>query len=270
LSAGYEIIGAFGSGSFTQSGGAHWISDLMVVGWVSGGSGSYSLSGGSLSGPTAYIGYSGSGSFTQTGGTSSLSKLVLAQSAAASGTYNLDGGLLVLSTAGITHGSGTAVLNFGGGTLGASAAWSSALNMNMTGIGGPGTVDTTGGNINLSGNLTGTGGLTKTGAGELILSGSDSFTGGTTVDAGKLVVVAKGAIPDGTSLTVGAGARSAFDLPSAMAPLASSSAPAISSVAAAVPEPGTLALLSVAGVVAVAAGLFRRRASRCLNKPNRW
>ena len=60
----------------------------------------------------------------------------------------------------------------------------------------------------LSGNIIDSqsgGGLLKTGAGSLILSGSNSYTGGTTVDAGTLAITSDAALPAGTSLTVGGG-----------------------------------------------------------------
>ena len=54
--------------------------------------------------------------------------------------------------------------------------------------------------------------LTMNGAGgTLILSGKDSYSGGTNVDAGTLVVTSPGAIADGTSLIVGAGGTFIFD-----------------------------------------------------------
>jgi autotransporter-associated beta strand protein len=82
----------------------------------------------------------------------------------------------------------------------------------------------------------------------LILGGSISFSGGTDVNAGTLIVVANDAIPDGTSLTVGSGGTLVFDsttaaAPDVPAPLAVSPAAVI-----AVPEPDTLALL-IAGLV---------------------
>ena len=166
LSAVTEEIGIDGTGSFTQSGGTNSVSNAMTIGYgyfdsVSG-SGTYSLNGnGLLAVANEYIGVSGVGNFTQSGGTHSVGSLILAESASSAGTYNLNGGLLALSAGGLSQGSGTATFNFGGGTLGANAAWSSSLNMNMSGVGGPGTVDSTGGNIGLSGNLTGTGGLAR-------------------------------------------------------------------------------------------------------------
>ena len=73
----------------------------------------------------------------------------------------------------------------------------------------------------------------------LILSGSsNSYTGDTVVAAGTLEITSAGAIPDGTSLTVGAGGTLIFDPSAAGSPVSDSAA------AATVPEPGTLALLT--------------------------
>ena len=58
--------------------------------------------------------------------------------------------------------------------------------MNMSGIGGNGSVDTTGGGIGLSGVLSGSGGLHKAGPGTLILSASNGYTGDTIVKQGRL------------------------------------------------------------------------------------
>jgi autotransporter-associated beta strand protein len=89
-----------------------------------------------------------------------------------------------------------------------------------------------------SGTLSGTGGLSLTGSGTLILSGSDNYTGGTIVTGGRLVAESASALPSDTSLTIGAGGTLIFD-PS----MAGASATA--STTAAVPEPGTLAMLTV-------------------------
>ena len=138
--------------------------------------------------------------------------LVLGLIASSAGTYNLNGGLLALSAGGLTQGSGTATFNFGGGTLGALAPWSSSVNMNLSGIGGPGTVDTTGGNIGLSGNLTGSGGLNKVGPGTLTLSASNSYTGATTVSGGTLTFSGSGNSSLPGTVTVGASSGNAGTL----------------------------------------------------------
>ena len=142
------------------------------------------------------VGGSGSGQFTQTGGTNSVGTLTLAQSAGSYGSYDLTGGLLALSSSGISQGAGSASFNFGGGTLGAIAPWSSSVNMTLTGNGGNATVDTTGGNITLSGVLSSSGGLNKTGVGTLTLTGSNTYSGGTAVFDGTLLL-GDGATADG-------------------------------------------------------------------------
>jgi len=76
--------------------------------------------------------------------------------------------------------------------------------------------------------------------GELILSGSNYYTGGTDVVSGTLILTNNEALQDGTSLIVGAGAAAIF----AAAALPQTAAPA-----SAVPEPGTLALLLAGAAV---------------------
>jgi autotransporter-associated beta strand protein len=60
-------------------------------------------------------------------------------------------------------------------------------------------------------NYSGAGGLIISGSGIVDLSGTNTYTGGTTVSAGTLLINASSALPDGTSLTVGAGGNFVFD-----------------------------------------------------------
>jgi autotransporter-associated beta strand protein len=135
--------------------------------------------------------------FTQWGGTNSVAGSLEFWTGGHNGndnaTYNLNGGVLSLASGPSAAGEygelwGAYTFNFGGGTIASTAPWSSSLNMNMSGIGGPGIVDTTGGNITLSGNLSGSGGLLKAGIGSLLLSGVNSYTGMTTVKNGILEI----------------------------------------------------------------------------------
>ena len=98
-----------------------------------------------------------------------------------------------------------------------------------------------------------------TGIGELVLSGSNRYTGGTDVEAGTLYVTTSDALPDGGSLIVGAGGTVVFaPSPAVASAICSLSASQIN----AVPEPGTLALLGVAEITAAAA--WRRRRNQAV------
>ncbi len=109
-----------------------------------------------------------------------------------------------------------------------------------------------------SGEINGAGSLLKNGTGTLILSGADSYDGGTSVAAGTLAITTASALPSGSSLVVGANGTFIFD-PTATASPLSGSVPAISAgQVAAVPEPGTLALLTAA-LIGLVWGIRRRR-----------
>ena len=90
-----------------------------------------------------------------------------------------------------------------------ASSFNAAVSLAATGT----TVNTAGFGMTLGNTVSGggTGGLTKTGAGVLTLSSANSYLGGTTVSGGTLLVTATGALPAGSSLTVGAGGTFIFD-----------------------------------------------------------
>jgi autotransporter-associated beta strand protein len=96
--------------------------------------------------------------------------------------------------------------------------------------------------------------LVLDGPGKQILSGVNTFTGGTTVESGTLVLGSPTALLTGSSLAVGNGASSLF-APATAGP-AVAAGPAS---AAAVPEPGTLALAAIAAALLSVAAWRRRR-----------
>jgi autotransporter-associated beta strand protein len=122
--------------------------------------------------------------------------------------------------------AGTILLGrgFGGGALPAGTALTIAQgatfdlnNYNATigslaGVGnvtlGSGTLTAGGANTSttFSGVLSGTGGLTKAGDGTLILSGANTYTGATTINAGTLQIASLTALPNGTAVTLANGA----------------------------------------------------------------
>ena len=158
-----------------------------------------------------YVGNSGTGSCTQFGGTNTVSNgLYLGYSSGSNGTYNLNGGTLIVNS--LSGGSGTAAFNFGGGTLKAGGSFTTTLPMTLTGTGGNATVDTAGYAVTLAGQLLGPGGLTKTGAGTLTLTGSNNYAGQTIVSVGtlELALSAQSPILSGGGINIQSG-HAVFD-----------------------------------------------------------
>ncbi len=199
LNVRYQYVGSTGTGVFTQTGGTNSISSYLYLGYNSGSTGTYNLSGtGPLSASIQYIGRSGTGTFIQTGGTNTISSnLYLGFNSGSSGTYNLNSGTLILKS--LSKGSGAAAFNFGGGTIQASGSFSTSLPMTLTGDGGNANIDTAGYAVTLFGILSGTGGLNKVGSGTLTLSVAETYSGNTTVSGGTLIF-SGGINAGGTSL----------------------------------------------------------------------
>ena len=94
---------------------------------------------------------------------------------------------------------------FTGGTLQiAGANLMSALPILLQAAGG--IIDTNGNNATLSGPISGPGGLTKIGAGALTLSGSSTYTGATSINAGTLQAGAVNAFSPFSAFTIASGA----------------------------------------------------------------
>ena len=194
---------------------------------------------------------------------------VLGASATTSATITLDGNQTVGSltfnnTASYTlapGSGGTLTLNNSGGTGKSQLlvlAGSHTISAPVTIAGGNLTVtESSGSSLLISGNINDDNNaellmLNGDGTGRLILSGTNTYGGGTIVEAGTLVITSAYALPDGTSLTVGAGGTFIFD------PSQAASAVVNSAAAAAVPEPSTLALLGL-GAIGLLSCAWRQR-----------
>ena len=117
-------VGVYGTGLFTQNGGTHQVANLATIGQYAGGSGTYSLSGGSLShgGEISSSATPAARSFVQSREEPTRSRggsLVLAVASSSNGIYNLNGGLRTsVGGQGIAQARAGANFNLGGGTLG--------------------------------------------------------------------------------------------------------------------------------------------------------
>ena len=201
-------------GTVTQTGGIVNLTSATAgsirLGHYSNAKGIYTISGGTLNAlnGTVFIGWDGTGVLNvNAGGTVNVKGLNLgsrAGSNTANTQVNLSGGSLNVGSNGISKGTNP-VITLNSGTLGALAVWSSSANMTM---GGSVSVDTTGGDITLSGVLTGAGGFTKAGSGMLTLSsGSNAYAGATVVSGGTLALTGSGVLGAGNVSVTGASAR---------------------------------------------------------------
>lgn len=127
-------------------------------------------------------------------------------SAAANGTYNLNGGILLTKQiTQVTAGSPGGTFNFNGGTLipttSSTTFFQGVQNANVQA--GGAIIDTTNLNITIGQSLPGIGGLTKLGIGTLTLTGNNTYTGATVVSNGTLVTSAASYLGGGTLTVAG-------------------------------------------------------------------
>ncbi|MDY7000642.1 MAG: hypothetical protein SVS15_02520, partial [Thermodesulfobacteriota bacterium] len=207
LTVNWAYIGQQGTGVFKQSGGTHTVggsSSYLVLGYYSGGLGTYELSGGTLDSSHAIIGHEGTGEFVQTGGEHLTSGIWLGHGAMDSkGTYDLSGGSLeVINTASIgTQGTGEFTQTGGTNTI------EGFLRLGYE-SGSSGTYDLSGGSLSVGGDeqigfFLGTGEFIQTGGTHTVTGtlyvGSGSYGGvgtfnlsGAEVSAGTVDVAGTG------------------------------------------------------------------------------
>ena len=217
-----------GNSAFNQTGGTVTSSFYTRLG--SGSSGTSSLllvSGGTFNNSGEILfgfgGSGGSGTLTVTNsGVVSTHFLRLGDtSSAGTHTVNLDGGTLKIDR--VYRNNATPVFNFNGGLLqvngSPSSPWFQASVANVFVKNGGARIDTTGHNVTLEPGLQAasgsTGGLTKLGAGNLTLTGTNTFVGATAISNDTLTVngrlngtgavtVYSGATLGGTGVVAGA------------------------------------------------------------------
>jgi autotransporter-associated beta strand protein/T5SS/PEP-CTERM-associated repeat protein len=188
-----------GTGRLEISGGL--VTSAAAVFTDQGGVGTALVSGGTWNNAsTLAVAFRGNSSLTISGsGVVNTGDVVVSQRANGVGTLNLNGG--VLATGGVSEVGGSGTVNLNGGTLRLTQNQPALFADFETGdiiIGAGGFhLDTAGYNAGIATSLVGTGTLTKVGTGTLALTGSNSYTGGTKIEAGTLIISDMGA---GTSV----------------------------------------------------------------------
>ena len=156
-----ESVGCGASGVFNQTGGTHSVAAFLDIATDTNSNGTYNLSDGQLVTSRLIVGNQGAGTFRQTGGTHTVqtTTCLLGNYAGSHGTYDLEGGTLILKS--LYRDAGAATFHFGGGTLQAGGTFSTTLPITLTGTGGDAVLDTAGYAVTFSGGLSGQGGLTN-------------------------------------------------------------------------------------------------------------
>jgi autotransporter-associated beta strand protein len=166
-SGGTSVNGGILAGDTTSLQGDIAVTSPGAVSFGQTASGTYA---GNLSG-TGQAAFSGTGStvLTLTGDNSGLT-----------GPMTFASGTVAIGDA---TNVGTGLLQFNGGTLETTSALTLANDVTLAAGGGTFLTDA---DTTLSGGISGAGGLTKTGTAALILTGTNTYTGGTTISAGTL------------------------------------------------------------------------------------
>jgi len=159
--------------------------------------------------------------------------LMLSGAASSNNTFNLNGGALTIRKVMSSTNNGARTFNFNGGTLRATGATADFVNLGTGSAranvrNGGAKIDSNGFDVtipqallhsNIGGDNAIDGGLTKSGTGTLTLSGANTYTGTTTINAGTLALASTGSLAT-SSYSIAAGASfnsaalSAYSLPS--------------------------------------------------------
>jgi autotransporter-associated beta strand protein/T5SS/PEP-CTERM-associated repeat protein len=206
-----------GTGTYNLSGGSLSAVNDIFIGKEQGSSGTMIMTDGTISTSSTFrIGHNQStGVLTQSGGTVNVQNEVNIGNESGTGTFNLNGG--TVNATKISGGNGSATVNFNGGVIKAKRDESNLIeNLDVANVQSGGIkINSNGFNVATSQALTGTGGLEKLGTGNLILSGNNTYTGNTTVSGGTLSIGnnSSSTFAGSSTITINSGAQ--LNLPNA-------------------------------------------------------
>jgi autotransporter-associated beta strand protein len=192
----------FGTGAITLNGGGlQWASGSTAdissrIAALGAGGGTLDTNGNNVSLATAIT---GAGALTKQG----QGILTFTTANAYIGGTTVTGGLVNFNAA---NNFGTGQITLNGGGLQWATGNTLDISSRLTALGaGGGTFDTNGNNVTLASAITGAGGLIKQGSGLLNLTGTNTYTGATSVNAGTLAVNGSvtGNVTVGTAGTLG-------------------------------------------------------------------
>ncbi len=159
-------VGASGRGVVNQNGGA--VTNLSNQTW---------------------LGEQSSATWNLNSGIANLGTVVFGVTGNGSGTLNMNGGTLIAQSLSLGNINASAVVNLNGGSIIAAGNNSSFMQgLTQVTIGTGITFDSQAYNITIAQEIDGGGPLTKNGSGTLILTGPNTYSGTTTVNAGKLAI----------------------------------------------------------------------------------
>jgi len=193
----------FGSGNITlDGGGLQWASGSTVdisakLEALGAGGATFDTNGNDV---TLASVLSGTGGVTKSGS----GVLTLSGTNTYSGGTTINGGLVNFTTAD-NFGSGNITLDGGGLQWASGSTVDISAKLEALGAGGA-TFDTNGNDVTLASVLSGTGGVTKSGTGVLTLSGTNTYSGGTALNVGTLLLDGGSAILDTGAISVASGA----------------------------------------------------------------
>jgi len=211
ISVGAEALALQGT-LRSASGTNAYAGAISGAGQVTIDAGNFTLSG---SGANTYTGVttleSGTLDLAKSSGVVAVSGNLVIGNGSGAATVRLVNANQIGDTSAVTLASGgTPVLNLNNqsDTIGSLASANTAAAVQL----GSGTLTTggNGGSTSFAGVISGTGGLTKQGAGTFTLSGTNTYTGATTVGAGTLQLGNSNVIADASNLTLGSGATLAL------------------------------------------------------------